>query len=653
MFHNYLTKLVATLSVIIFSVAVNAQNFWKDKLYYRVLSSTEKTLEVTYTGNSSSSDPARYTGDIVIPSGFYHNGDFYKVVSIGAEAFQKCNKLTSITIGNNVSKICESAFGSCYKLTKIVIPNNVTHIEHGAFEGCGLTEVYIEDGTTDLGMEFCECYDDENYGLFSHCDQINAVYLGRNIKPIYSDKGDWKVPFYDVTSLTSIEIGAHVSNIQSNLFSDCPNITSIKINSNNTTYDSRENCNAIVETATNKLIVGCQNTVIPNSITSIGGGAFYDCYNLTNITIPNSVAEIGNAAFYGSGWYEAQPDGLLYLDGWLLGYKGWGELVGDLLVAEGTKGIADEALYSVYYNIRITGVKIPEGVTRIGEMAFYDCGALNKVELPSTITSIGRFAFGDTSLETIISSIPAENLFAIPSNVFSNKNTCVLYVPRGTVDTYRATAGWSELKNIEEIPFDLTISSAGYATLYLDYAVTIPEGVEVYVAKSIEGDLLKMEAVTDVIPSKTGVIVKAPAGTYKFSPSTDAPLITENLFKGSFVDEYVNVPSGKVAYVLSIVDGEVGMYRAELIDGSFLNNANKAYLMLGTKDLGIFEDQEIDSTIGQLSNGFHFFFPEVTHVEGVQIAVPQKNFYYDLQGRKVKNLTRGMYIYNGKKVYVK
>ena len=67
---------------------------------------------------------------------------------------------------------------------------------------------------------------------------------------------------------------------------------------NNPVYDSRDSCNAIILSKTNKLIVGCQNTIIPNTVTSIGKGAFYHCVNLTSINIPNSVTSIGNAAFH-------------------------------------------------------------------------------------------------------------------------------------------------------------------------------------------------------------------------------------------------------------------------------------------------------------------------------------------------------------------
>ena len=98
--------------------------------------------------------------------------------------------------------------------------------------------------------------------------------------------------FIDCTGLTSIEIPNSVTSIGMYAFSGCTGLRRISVESGNTIYDSRNNCNAIIETATNKLMAGCQNTIIPNSVTSIGYHAFYECTELTSITIPNSVTKI-------------------------------------------------------------------------------------------------------------------------------------------------------------------------------------------------------------------------------------------------------------------------------------------------------------------------------------------------------------------------
>ena len=104
--------------------------------------------------------------------------------------------------------------------------------------------------------------------------------------------------FSNCRGLTSIDIPNSVASIGNSAFYNCSGLTSIIVDSGNPNYDSRNNCNAIIETATNTLIIGCKNTVIPNSVTNIGNYAFYNCRGLSSVTIPNSVTSIGNYAFY-------------------------------------------------------------------------------------------------------------------------------------------------------------------------------------------------------------------------------------------------------------------------------------------------------------------------------------------------------------------
>ena len=180
------------------------------------------------------------------------------VTTIGEKAFSQCDSLESIIIPNSITTIGHGAFWSCSSLKSVTIPNSVTTIENIAFAGCSsLESVTIPNSATNIGGQ-----------AFESC-----------------------------TSLESITIPNSVKTIGNAAFQYCSNLASIKVESGNTIYDSRDNCNAIIETATSKLIAGCKNTVIPNSVTTIEYGAFAGCTSLESITIPNSVTTIENFAF--------------------------------------------------------------------------------------------------------------------------------------------------------------------------------------------------------------------------------------------------------------------------------------------------------------------------------------------------------------------
>ena len=184
----------------------------------------------------------------------------------------------------------------------------------------------------------------------------------------------------------------------------------------------------------------------------------------------------------------------------------------------------------------------------------------------------------------------------------------------------------------------LTVSAAGWATLYLGYSVTIPGDVNCYVISELGEGTATLEKVTGVLPANTGVIVEATKGEYTFEVAETADDV-ESILTGTLKNEYVKA----AGYVLGVVDGNVGLYMAEMNGGVFLNNANKAYLPVSAL-----------TASAQGAKVLKFCFDDqTTGINGVATG-KKPEVIFDLYGRKVNNATApGLYIINGKKVMVK
>ena len=396
-----------------------------DGIYYDIINNE---AVVTYEHYSSYTYYySDYSGDVTIPATVSWGNKTYPVTAIGEHAFYECTDLRSVVIPNSVTSIGSAAFSGCSGLTSVNIPNSVLSINGFAFEGCSaLTSIFIPE------------------------------------------------------SVTYIETWT--------AFNGCSGLTSIVVASGNSVYDSRNNCNAIIDTQSNALCVGCQNTVIPSTVVSIAGYAFHGRTGLTSIVIPNSVTEISNNAFYGcSGltWIKF-PNSVTSIS--YYAFYGCSALTSIIIpesvtwIATGAfagcsslSSIAVENNNPVYdsrnncnaiilteNNSLLTGCQntvIPASVMTIEESAFEGCSKLKSITIPSSVTKINNRAFsGCTGLKHIYSKVSDFSNFKYQSEIFGDvpTATCVLHVPYGTARVYSSMRQWCEFKNIEEMgnPYD-------------------------------------------------------------------------------------------------------------------------------------------------------------------------------------------------------
>ena len=455
-------------------------------LTYRNTSATE--AKVTACTNSS-------VASVTIPATVTDNGVTYSVSAIDANAFSGCTSLTNIIMQHTTPPaLGTGAFNACTALAYIAVPagTDATYkaaANWSAYEDkilgihgtCGngvywsynntsktlaifgmgamenykywntrwfdyqeITKVVISDGVTSIG---------EN--AFFECSALTSITIPASVTSI----GEWA--FRDCHALTSITIPASVTSIDENAISHCRSLASITVAAGNTVYDSRNNCNALIETASNTLIVGSNNTVIPNTVTNISNEAFATYSALTSITIPASVTSIGDNVFDGCAsltavmmqsatpptlnqWvFDSCPALTIYVPtGTAAAYKAaenWSSYKERIEELDGTCG---DGVYWSYNSDSKALTIFGTGAMTNGQPWESYRKDINTVLVGNGVTAIGNNAFkGCTALSTVV--MPATTPPTLGSGAFIDCNALTgIYVPEDKVDDYKDA--WSD-----------------------------------------------------------------------------------------------------------------------------------------------------------------------------------------------------------------
>ena len=263
------------------------------------------------------------------------------------------DKVREIIIEEGVTNVGDHVFSSFYNLEKVTLPKSIEVIGESSFYKCEkLKSIVIPEGVKTIKKD-----------AFDNCLSLSQVSFPDSLERIE----DWA---FQAAPLKTVVIPKNVSFIGTYNFYG---LSSVSVAKENTTFDSRNNCNAIIETDSDKLLVGSNSTVIPSTVASMGERAFAGC-GKSSFVIPSTVREVGKYAFEGSGFTSfTVPGNITYIN---------------------------ENVFSGCKNLK--SVTFSEGVKEIGEMAFYNCDALQSISLPKSIELINSRAFsGCPNLKTV------------------------------------------------------------------------------------------------------------------------------------------------------------------------------------------------------------------------------------------------------------
>lgn len=470
--------------------------------------------------------------DIEIPASVVSNGHKFIVVELAANLFRNNHTLQKITIPNTIVRIGEDAFYDCnnphvYFLGNIsdwcaidfanwysnpTSCNKDFYIKNSRFDAIHLI---LPNGTKKVGSY-----------AFRDFQKIKSVTIPNSVTAI------GKGAFFSCLSLESIFIPSSVTSIGESAFARCNSMCSLIVSKDNPIYDSRNDCNAIIETSTNTLQFGCKNTTIHRSVTNIGYKAFHDCESISTISIPGSIKTIGIAAFEGSSLVSITlNEGLTSIGATAFQHCGNLESIeipnSVMTIGEGVfndcKKIKSIKLSKSLKSLPSSFcpncsslteiVIIPNSVTSIGDLAFYGCSSLTSLTIPSGVTTVGNNTFNNLpALQSIV-------LYSAP------KNMLFFQCPALTHITWNVKSGVDSQKPFNEIKNQIL-------------SFTIGEDVE-YIPANICNGMTNLESI--VIPANIKQI-----GSHAFANCNKLTLVTWNATNSKIDDAIFQNTASKI-----------------------------------------------------------------------------------------------------------
>lgn len=359
------------------------------------------------------------------------------VTVIGEYAFSDCTALASVDIGDNVEKLATYAFAKCIVLENILLPETLVSIDEYAFTGCEkLTKIIIPNSVETLGIEaFSACTSLSDITLGAGLTKIGAAaFVGTafyEAAPNLVTSGGWVIETKD-KAIKKIELPAEIYGIADYAFINCKNLsqlkfTGIKYVGDYSFYGCKDVWECIFDNSLIKIgsaaFAYCSNlsTIsLGNSLDMIDSYAFYECSMLSRMTLPNSLTCIGGSAFVKTNIEKLTPqNSLVYVDNWIVGANigQYSAILTDIVIKEGTRGVANYALYqkliagniimpdsleyigrSAFYEIYSPEIILSKNLKKIDDYAFYGCSSTSfgdngTLTVPSGVDYVGRSAF--------------------------------------------------------------------------------------------------------------------------------------------------------------------------------------------------------------------------------------------------------------------